>query len=61
VADHFGITFEPRLQINTMLSEAEEARVIGLGTGGHAWVGHNDQVMAAIAELPVTGERPGSR
>ena len=29
------------------------ARFIGFDTGGHAWVGHNDEVMAAIRDLVV--------
>jgi 2-hydroxy-6-oxonona-2,4-dienedioate hydrolase len=34
-----------------------EAKFIGFNEGGHTWVGHNDEVMAAIAALlvPVAG------
>ena len=34
------------------------AKFIGFDNGGHTWVGHNDEVMAAIAELLVPPVRP---
>lgn len=42
-------------------SQIPGARFIGFAKGGHTWVGHDDEVMAAIAALliPVdTGARP---
>ena len=32
-------------------SQIAGAKFIGFETGGHAWVGHNDEVMAAIVDL----------
>jgi 2-hydroxy-6-oxonona-2,4-dienedioate hydrolase len=32
-------------------SEIKGAKFIGFETGGHTWVGHNDEVMAAIGDL----------
>jgi 2-hydroxy-6-oxonona-2,4-dienedioate hydrolase len=37
-----------------MASQIAGARFIGFETGGHTWVGHNDAVMDAIAELTAT-------
>jgi 2-hydroxy-6-oxonona-2,4-dienedioate hydrolase len=37
-----------------MASQIAGARFIGFETGGHTWVGHNDAVMDAIAELIAT-------
>lgn len=34
-----------------MAGQIAGARFLGFETGGHAWVGHNDEVMAAIAGL----------
>lgn len=34
-----------------MASQITGAQFLGLETGGHTWVGHNDEVMAAIAAL----------
>jgi 2-hydroxy-6-oxonona-2,4-dienedioate hydrolase len=34
-----------------MASQISGARFLGFETGGHTWVGHNDEVMAAIAAL----------
>ncbi|MCB6180134.1 alpha/beta hydrolase [Rhodobacter sp. Har01] len=34
-----------------MAGQIRGARFLGFQTGGHAWVGHNDAVMAAIAGL----------
>ena len=36
------------------------ARFLGFDTGGHTWVGHNDEVMAAILDLLIpTVATPG--
>jgi len=32
-------------------SQIAGAKFIGFETGGHTWVGHNDEVMSAIAQL----------
>ena len=32
-------------------SQIAGAEFIGFGSGGHTWVGHNDEVMAAIVKL----------
>lgn len=34
------------------------ARFIGFETGGHAWVGHDDEVMAAIRDVLVAHDQP---
>jgi 2-hydroxy-6-oxonona-2,4-dienedioate hydrolase len=34
-------------------SQIADAQFIGFDTGGHTWVGHNDEVMAAIVKLIV--------
>ena len=34
------------------------ARFIGFDEGGHTWVGHNDEVMAAIVKLLISPSRP---
>jgi len=39
-------------------SQIAGARLIGFETGGHTWVGHNDEVMSAIAELLVAAGQP---
>lgn len=33
------------------------ARFIGFETGGHTWVGHNDEAMSAIADLVISANR----
>lgn len=37
-------------------SQIDGARFIGFDTGGHTWVGHNDEVMAAILDLVVPSD-----
>lgn len=37
-------------------SRIATARFLGFDTGGHTWVGHNDEVMAAILGLLITPE-----
>jgi 2-hydroxy-6-oxonona-2,4-dienedioate hydrolase len=39
-------------------SQIAGAKFIGFETGGHAWVGHNDEVMSAIAELLIPATEP---
>ena len=34
------------------------AKFIGFEDGGHTWVGHDDEVQAAIAELLLASARP---
>lgn len=34
-----------------MASQIKGARFLGFDTGGHTWVGHNEEVMAAIHDL----------
>ena len=34
------------------------AKFIGFDQGGHTWVGHNDEVMAAVVKLLVPPARP---
>jgi 2-hydroxy-6-oxonona-2,4-dienedioate hydrolase len=41
-----------------MASQIPGARFIGFEEGGHTWVGHNDEVMAAIARLLIPTARP---
>jgi 2-hydroxy-6-oxonona-2,4-dienedioate hydrolase len=38
-------------------SQISGATFKGFETGGHTWVGHNDEVMAAIVELLLQGKR----
>jgi 2-hydroxy-6-oxonona-2,4-dienedioate hydrolase len=38
-------------------SQISGATFIGFESGGHTWVGHNDEVMAAIVELLLPGKR----
>ena len=35
------------------------ARFLGFETGGHTWIGHNDEVMNAIAGLVETADAVG--
>ena len=37
------------------------ARFIGFETGGHTWIGHNDEVMSAIAMLLIPPTKPHVR
>lgn len=39
-------------------SQIAGAQFIGFPTGGHTWVGHNDEVMSAIAALLVPASAP---
>jgi hypothetical protein len=39
-----------------MSSQIARARFLGFKTGGHAWVGHNVEVTAAIADLVATAQ-----
>jgi len=39
-------------------SQIAGAKFIGFDTGGHTWVGHNDEVMSAIAELLIPATEP---
>lgn len=39
-------------------SQIPGARFIGFEAGGHTWVGHNDEVMSAIAELLTPATQP---
>jgi 2-hydroxy-6-oxonona-2,4-dienedioate hydrolase len=39
-----------------MATQIAGAQFIGFETGGHAWVGHNDEVMAAIADLVLAAQ-----
>jgi pimeloyl-ACP methyl ester carboxylesterase len=39
-------------------SKIAGARFIGFETGGHTWVGHNDEVMSAIAALLTNASAP---
>ncbi len=39
-----------------MAGQIAGARFLGFETGGHTWVGHNDEVMAAIAALVTSPE-----
>lgn len=41
-------------------SQIDGARFIGFDTGGHTWVGHNDEVMSAIADLLTPATQPGA-
>jgi 2-hydroxy-6-oxonona-2,4-dienedioate hydrolase len=41
-----------------MAGQINGARFLGFQTGGHAWVGHNDAVMAAIAALVLLAQLP---
>jgi 2-hydroxy-6-oxonona-2,4-dienedioate hydrolase len=41
-----------------MASQIPGARFIGFEEGGHTWVGHNDEAMAAIARLLIPTARP---
>ena len=45
-------------QYMAMASQIPGARFIGFEEGGHTWVGHNDEVMAAIARLLIPTARP---
>jgi hypothetical protein len=39
-----------------MAEQIPDARFLGFWTRGHAWVGHNDAVMAAIAALVLSAQ-----
>jgi 2-hydroxy-6-oxonona-2,4-dienedioate hydrolase len=41
-----------------MASQIAGARFLGFETGGHAWVGHNDEVMAAISTMVLSAQPP---
>lgn len=41
-----------------MAAQIAGARFLGFETGGHAWVGHNDEVMAAISQLVFSAQPP---
>ena len=44
-----------------MAARIAGARFLGFETGGHTWIGHNDEVMAAILDLlipPATASGP---
>ncbi len=41
-----------------MAAHIKGARFLGFETGGHAWVGHNDDVMTAIADLVAAHRTP---
>jgi 2-hydroxy-6-oxonona-2,4-dienedioate hydrolase len=41
-----------------MAAQITGARFLGFETGGHAWVGHNDEVMAAISSLVLSAQPP---
>jgi 2-hydroxy-6-oxonona-2,4-dienedioate hydrolase len=41
-----------------MAERIKGARFLGFETGGHAWVGHNDEVMAAISDLVQSAQPP---
>lgn len=41
-------------------SQIAGARFIGFATGGHTWVGHNEEVVSTIAELLVRKKGPGA-
>jgi pimeloyl-ACP methyl ester carboxylesterase len=41
-------------------SQIPGARFIGFEAGGHTWVGHNDEVMSAIAELLTPATQPSA-
>ncbi|AZL59544.1 alpha/beta hydrolase [Tabrizicola piscis] len=41
-----------------MAAQVAGARFLGFETGGHAWVGHNDEVMAAISQLVLSSQPP---
>lgn len=41
-----------------MAGQIPGARFLGLETGGHAWAGHNDAVMAAIVALVLSAQLP---
>lgn len=41
-----------------MAGPIKGARFLGFETAGHAWVGHNDEVMAAISTLVLSAQPP---
>lgn len=41
-----------------MAGQIKGARFLGFETGGHAWAGHNDEVMAAISTLVLSAQPP---
>jgi 2-hydroxy-6-oxonona-2,4-dienedioate hydrolase len=46
-----GLRSDTNASAENTASKNKGAKFIGFETGGHTWVGHNDEVMAAIAEL----------
>jgi pimeloyl-ACP methyl ester carboxylesterase len=41
-----------------MAERIKGARFLGFETGGHAWVGHNDEVIFAISRLVLSAQPP---